>query len=268
MGGDGQLGAREPADTRHLEKWPAAHVLGGPRAGFEAERKLRLPSWHATHDQGWGTASCVMHAICLCQAILNGNAVNDMTLRYDPIWGWQQARLRDEFTDNDDLRDYLKGTTYRAAFDVAREVGLVPVKAMKVGRNGIPYAVGSSGVPDRAAGVAANRWLVGSPREVVDQMRWTISHYYPVCFATGWREAWNRFVRKDTHWQWPARSKWGPPGYGHAWVLYGVSDRIGGFIAHDSRMSCSMYPHFVIPYEHMEKILAETWFEACVVTDR
>lgn len=95
-------------------------------------------SWQTFYDQG-SEGACVGFGTSRMMTLLNRQ-------RYDARWVWQQARLIDEWTDNDDLSDPDQGTSVRAGFEIIHTRG----------ERRIAYGVEYP--PDLALGISAYRW--------------------------------------------------------------------------------------------------------------
>lgn len=179
------LGRRPPTDWRHVEKFklsalpqPPVHVpvvwginwytgldnpekrgrewwlpsgdLGSPRGGHaicSPPAALKdQDSWWSYYDQG-ATGACTGFSSSRCMSLLNRR-------RYDARWLWREARLTDEWADNDDLTDDEQGSSVRAAMEILRVRGHERV------------VKGKSSAPSRIDGIAAYRWATS-----VDEIR-------------------------------------------------------------------------------------------------
>jgi hypothetical protein len=180
------LGRRAPTDWRHVERFPVTaapakpvHVpvvfglnwytgldtpqrrgrewwlpgpdaLGSIRGGHAIcslpEAARDSDGWWTFYNQGQ-TGACTGFSASRCMSILNRR-------RYDAVWLWRQARLTDEWTDNDDLDDLEQGSSVRAAFEVLRVRGHELVRR------------GRSEAPSRIEGISAYRWATS-----VDEVR-------------------------------------------------------------------------------------------------
>lgn len=153
------LGRREPKDFTHIDKYPLRNL---PKAERPAGVPMLLGvNWYPDFDyptqdaQGrwWVAKSGIRsryprggHAICLKPGVLTdplgwweyynqgqegacvGFAGSRMTsilnrVKYNARWLWHQARLTDEWADNDDLNDNNQGTSVRAALEILKEKG-------------------------------------------------------------------------------------------------------------------------------------------------
>src|SRR4051812_14099186 len=179
----GPLGRRTPTDFEHVERYPltitttpAAPVpvtigvdwftnfdnpvkdsrgrwwigrgdLGSVRGGHcvclepgdpstPGASEQDIASWWGFYDQG-REGACVGFGSSRMMSLLNRK-------RYDARWLWNRAKEIDEWPDTNPGDD--NGTSVRAALDVLRERGHVPI------RNGKDRPV------SRSEGIAANRW--------------------------------------------------------------------------------------------------------------
>lgn len=90
-------------------------VRGGHCVCVKPPKISDLKSWWTFYNQGQEGA-CVGFGSSRAMSLLN-------RFKYDARWLWQQARLTDEFPDNDDLSDNNQGTTVRAGLEILRNVG-------------------------------------------------------------------------------------------------------------------------------------------------
>lgn len=225
------------------------------------ERILTVPGWRGSHDQG-REGSCVGHAVAIERAITNRAelvaAGVRRTVRYDPIAIWRAAKSIDEwsFTKPEDEN----GTSVRAAYEIARTRGLVPVRSMRVVA-GKPIAVltGSGPDPDPAAGVLEYRWA-----RTVDALRAAIAGGTPVAIGVDWHTGFDTPTTKGREAWLPLIANAGRSRGGHSVTLYGASDRREAF-----RLVNSWgrgYPLVWLPYATMEYLLGRRG-EAALVTD-
>ena len=131
-----------------MDRYPIPAQLRS--APVKVEVELDLPPWHQQHDQG-SEGACVGFGTSMALWILNmeeskrqGTAFDPST-RYDPWWLWREARLADEWPDNDDS-SVSEGTFVRAACDVLRVRGHCVLKDDQ------------TGAEDRLAGILKNVW--------------------------------------------------------------------------------------------------------------
>lgn len=173
------LGARPPTDKRHVERYPlsaAPDALVAPTVpvviGIDWYSNFDSPVWDGVRWWvGRGSLGFVRGGHCVCVkdthtdsdawwefydqgsegACVGFGTARAMTLlnrqRYDARWTWQQARLIDEWTDNDDLSDPDQGTSVRAGLEVIRTRG-----ERRIYR-GVEYP------EDPATGISAYRWV-------------------------------------------------------------------------------------------------------------
>lgn len=254
------LGRLEPSDWVHVDRYPLSAVL--PATVDVVELNLRLPGWLASHDQG-REGSCVGHAVALERAITNraqlvGQGIR-RTVRYDPLDVWNEAKRVDEwdYTNPGDNN----GTSVRAAYQVAAELGLAPVRSMRL-EGGQPRPVGAK-PRDPLAGVAAYRWAT-----TVDEVRTAIANALPVAIGVAWFTGFDSPEQRGREWWLPQpapRGQLGKVRGGHAVCLAGASDRRQAF-----RLVNSWgpdYPRVWLPYPTLHYLL-DKGGEAAVVTDR
>ena len=225
------------------------------------ERILTVPGWRRSHNQG-SEGSCVGHAVAIERAITNrAELVADgkrVTVRYDPISLWRSAKAIDEwtFTKPEDEN----GTSVRAAYEIARTLGLVPVRSMRLnGGKPIPVLTSSGPTPDPAAGVIEYRWA-----RTVDAVRAAIAGGNAVAIGVSWFSGFDTPIRKGSEYWLPLPGAAGRIRGGHSVTLYGASDRRGAFRLVNSWGSG--YPLVWLPYETMEELFRRR-AEAALVTD-
>jgi hypothetical protein len=246
------LGRVVPPDFRHVQLFPMTAVL--PASVDHVERQLPLPRWHWQHDQG-REGACVGFGCSMMMSILNEDEARaehrrPVTHRYDCRWLWHEARLHDEFPDNDDLGDDDQGTTVRAACEILRNEGHVLVS------NGKDQPVSEQ------EGITTYRWAT-----TVDQIRSSLAADTPVSIGVNWYSAFDRPQQRDGEW-WLAedgKEDLGPIRGGHCVCLYGASDQRQAF--HLKNSWGRDYPLVWLPYATMERLLREQG-EAALVTDR
>jgi hypothetical protein len=252
----GPLGRVVPPDFDHTSKW-ALRV----RVAERVERRLALPSWHWTHNQG-SEGSCVGHGTAMERAITNGsqNRLARMlrpTRRYDPIDIWNAAKVVDGDPDTNPGDD--NGTYVRAAYDVMRDRGPARVRSMKL-LDGKPTPVRPA-PPDVTDGAIVNRWA-----NSVDDLRSCIGKGVPAVIGVNWYARFDDPTQVGAEW-WMARSDQhlGQVRGGHCVCVYGASDRRQAFAVKNSWGRS--YPLAWLPYEVMVELLREDG-EATVITDR
>lgn len=254
------MGRRVPPDMDHVAKFPA-QLRAAP--SLTVERKLPLPTWHWSHDQGQ-EGSCVGHGAGMERAITNTSQNRLLRVllpsrRYDTIDIWNQAKLVDGFPDTNPGDE--NGTTVRAAYDVLRDRGPSRVSAMKL-VGGKPVPVGGKD-PLRSDGAVVNRWAT-----TTDEMRASISAGLPVTIGVNWYSDFDRPVQKGTTMEWWIGLKTGSLGAvrgGHSLCVYGASDKRQGFALKNSWGKA--FPLVWVPYTTMQRLLVEDG-EATVVVDR
>jgi hypothetical protein len=250
---------RELESDRAEELYPFAAPIPA-----KVEKRFTLPGWIETHDQG-REGSCVGHAVALERSLVNTAQLRPGSRayrRYDPIKLWRAAKDVDEWTYTKPEDD--KGTSVRAAYQIAHEQGLYRVRSMKV-EAGRPVAVGEHGSPDASAGVAAYRWArtvddvraaIGAGAPVAIGVQWFSGFDEPQELRTGWR-------RRKEFWL-PLPANAGRVRGGHSVCLAGASDRRGAFLLVNSWGPD--YPPAWMPYAMLEELLRQRG-EAAIVTD-
>jgi hypothetical protein len=247
---------RNEETDRAIELYPFA--APAPAA---VERILHKPGWLPSHDQG-REGSCVGHAVALERAIVNtAELPGRQWRRYDPIAIWRAAKAIDEWSFTKPEDD--NGTSVRAAYEIARTVGLARVRTMKLGGlNGNPapvyYRDGSR--VDLDAGVSEYRWA-----RTVDEIRAAIQARVPVAIGVSWYSGFDDpELRGRERWL-PSLAKAGRVRGGHAVTLAGASDRRQAFYLVNSWGRD--YPPVWLPYDVMGALLRRRG-EAALVTDR
>lgn len=253
-----ELGRRTPTDWKHVQRFPFSAVA--PETVSKAEKVLRLPWWHKSHDQGQ-EGSCVGHGAAMERAVTNTaqNAFLHLvkpTRRYDPIWIWNQAKSIDEWPDTNPGDD--NGTSVRAGYDVLRTLGAPRVQSMKL-IDGVPMPQ-HEGIVDLSEGVAANRWATS-----VDEIRSAIANGTPVTIGVDWYSNFDRPEKKGSEYWIGASGALGSIRGGHCVCLYGVSDKRQAFKLKNSWGRD--YPEVWLTYIVMQKLLNDNG-EAAIVTDR
>lgn len=230
-------------------------------APSSVEHVLGLPSWLDSHDQG-REGSCVGHAVALERAIVNSAELHREGShgyrRYDPITLWRAAKAIDEYPQTkpgDEL-----GTSVRAAYEIARTMGLARVRSMHV-VNGVPIP---TGLQDASAeeGVEEYRWA-----RTVDAIRAAIVAETPVAIGVDWYTGFDSPIVKGNRERWlPLMAGAGRIRGGHSVALVGASDRRQAFRLVNSWGAS--YPPVWMPYATIEALLARRGGEAALVTDR
>lgn len=262
------LGRKTPKDFNHVDKYPLKALA--PRTVAKVEQVLRLPSWHWEHNQG-REGSCVPHGSSMERAVTNTRqnilgALLHKTVRYDPIWLWNEAKKIDEWPETNPGDD--EGTSVRAAYDVLRTVGhrRIGLHSISLNVDGVPVVNDPyEGPPSLDEGVLTNRWAT-----TVDEMRTAIASNLPVTIGVNWYSNFDRpyhtlsgskpdyIIGKD-------KSSLGVIRGGHCVCIYGASDRRQAFRVKNSWGKS--YPLVWLPYETMQRLLNEDG-EAALVTDR
>lgn len=255
---DVRLGRFIPDNFDHVEKYPYAAIA--PESVSNVEKSMRLPSWHWTHNQG-SEGSCVGHGVGMERAITNTaqnivlNKLGIKTARYDTIDIWNMAKKIDPWPNTNPGDD--NGTSVHAGYDVARTLGLRPVKSMVL-RNDVPTPVGE-GLRSLDSGTSANRWAT-----TVDQMRTGIAAGLPVTIGINWYSNFDTPVQSGREF-WIGKGSLGSIRGGHCVCLYGASDTRQAFLLKNSWGKS--YPLVWLTYAAMTKLLSEQG-EAALVTDR
>lgn len=246
------LGRRIPPNFDHVEKYPIRGVLQADPSTITVNRTFRLPWWHWDANQG-KEGACVGFGTSMTAAIVRTkenkeiNGPKPWTMRYDPWWLWNQAKLKDGFPDTNPGDD--NGTTVDAACQVARDLGLVKYdKRFK-----------DQGTPDPKQGFTTYRWAT-----TVDEMRTAIAGGGPITIGVNWYHNFDTPEQVGKDW-YIGRGDLGPIRGGHCVCLYGASDRREAF-----RLCNSWgrdYPLTWLTYETMQRLLNEEG-EAAIITSR
>ena len=182
------------------------------------------------------------------------------SVRYDPMWAWDQSKLADEWSDTNPGDD--NGTSVRAFYDVMRTQGhrLIRTDGIVLGPNGVPVVKDVSKKPAVEHGVKENRWAT-----TVDEIRTAIANGLAVTIGVTWYANFDTPVLRATHYWIGLSLDLGRIRGGHCACIYGASDTRQAF-----RMKNSWgksYPLVWIPYTVMQKLL-DDYGEACLVVDR
>jgi hypothetical protein len=250
------LGAIEPPDQNHIEKYPA-NVVGITSVGT-VEKIIKLPAFRPKMNQN-PAGACVGWTVSWLQSINNRHF-------YDGWWAWYRAREIDGFAFNDNLKEHWHGTSLRAGFDVLRTLGhkrhiyrdavLTPGDTTE-----LKVVGGDKGIHEHA-GISANRWLSG-----VDEARDAISKGLPIAVGSTWFSEFDIPRGSANNYWWPkANDNWGRVRGGHAYTLFGASDKRQAFRMVNTWGN--FYPVPWVPYEVIERLQREHYFEMAVVTDR
>ncbi len=224
------------------------------------ERALHRPGWIRSHDQG-REGSCVGHAVALERGITNTAELPGRAWRrYDPISIWRAAKAIDEwsFTKPEDEN----GTSVRAAYEIARTLGLTRVRTMRL-ENERPTPVlyrQAHRSPDPEAGVLEYRWA-----RTVDQVRAGIAAGLPVVIGIEWLVGFDSPTLKGRERWLPLYKDGGNSRGGHAVTITAASDRRQAVSIVNSWGSD--YPPAWMPYETLSALLTRRG-EAALVTDR
>jgi hypothetical protein len=249
------LGRIAPETWEHIELYP----FTAPTP-ITVEKILSVPRWRLSHDQG-REGSCVGHAIAIERAISNAAERKAAALpyrltRYDPIALWRAAKAIDEWSFTKPEDD--NGTSVRAAYEIARTIGLRRVRSMEL-VNGRPVAVLPREL-ELGEGVAEYRWA-----QTVDATRAAILAGVPVAIGVDWHTEFDDPLTKGRERWLPEIANAGRVRGGHAVTLYGASDRRQAF-----RLVNSWgrdYPLVWMPYSVLEHLLHRRG-EVALVTDR
>jgi hypothetical protein len=228
------LGRVDPPDSEHTKQYPMSAVL--PETTPQVERELTLPPWHQQHDQG-SEGACVGFGTSMALWILNMEESNrekgdfNPQYSYDAWWLWREARLADEWPDNDDL-EVSEGTFVRAACDVMRVRGHCLV------------IDGQTQPEDRSHGILANRWATSS-----DEVRSAINEGIPCSVGIRWYSNFDEPVDKGGEW-WIGEGDLGRVRGGHCVCIYGASDERQAFKIKNSWGT--NYPEVYFPYQTLD----------------
>jgi hypothetical protein len=258
---DPRLGRFLPDDWDHLEKYGYS-ALNVPTVE-KVNKTLVLPRWHWEHNQGQ-EGSCVGHGGSLERAIVNYNqrrlaGRKPYAVRYDPIWGWNEAKRGDEWPETNPGDD--NGTSVRAFYDVMRIQGHRRIKTngIAIGSDGRPLVLDNSEKPDPTEGVSTNRWAT-----TVDEIRTALAAGLPVTIGVNWYRNFYSPVKRGSEY-WIGLGDLGAILGGHCVVIYGASD-----LRQAVRIKNSWgrsYPLVWLPYTVMARLLRE-YGEAALVVDR
>lgn len=243
---DPRLGRALPPDFSHIKKYPYRAA-----APFKVEKKLKLPYWHKSWDQG-REGACVGFGCSMMLSIINEyqarkSLVKPYVHTYNARWLWNEAKKIDQWPDTNPGDD--NGTSVRAAMDVLRDQGHVRIKR----RVDQPVALDQ--------GIQENRWAT-----TVDDIRAAINNDIPVAIGVNWYSNFyaENLVKKGKE-TWITDGDLGYVAGGHAVCLVGASDHRQAFLIKNSWGAD--YPLVWIPYKVMERLLKEEG-EATLVTDR
>ena len=114
------------------------NIRGGHCVCLKPGRLTDPKSWYLFYDQV-NEGKCVGEGESRMMSLMNRT-------RYDATWLWHQARLTDEWTDNDDLSDNDQGTSVRAGLEILRTIGHKRAKEFAE--------------PNVNDGISAYRWAV------------------------------------------------------------------------------------------------------------
>lgn len=233
---DFPLGRFEPTDFKHIDKYPL-RMRRAPFTGV-AERLLPLPHHYRRKQNQGSEGACVGFSQTWQQLIYN---VGEGFL--DGFWLYEQAKKIDEWQGED-----YDGTSLRAGFDVLRTVGhLRKDRRFK------------SLTPQVSYGIVENRWAT-----TVDEIRAAIMAGDPVNMGTNWYSGFDEPEKRGREF-WVSASNVGYLRGGHAWTIYGASDRRQAFkMVNSWGMD---YPLVWFPYDLVGRLLNE-YGEAGIVTDR
>lgn len=230
------LGRLEPTDWKHVQKYGLRQLTA--EQAESVEKLLKLPyHYRLRYDQGQQGA-CVGFSLSWMMSILNKPF-------YDANWLYKEAQKTDEWAGED-----YSGTTVRAGMDVLRNVGH---KLLHKHKHEHEHA------PESSHGIAENRWATS-----VDDIRLCIDIGVPVVMGTNWYSAFDDPQPRGRE-HWVPSDNLGRIRGGHAWCIYGASDKRQAF-----KMVNSWgreYPLTWFPYSVVERLLREDG-EATMVTDR
>lgn len=224
----------EPTDWEHVDKYPAIRTLPQTVANVEHLIPLRY-QYRPRYDQGYEGA-CVGFSLSWMMSLLNKKF-------YDAQWLYLEAQKVDEWPGEN-----YEGTSVRAGMDILRNVGH---KEIHDPRHNHGILLGD--------GIAVNRWAT-----TVDQIRTSISLGVPVVVGSNWYENFYEPVKVGRDY-WIGEGNLGRIFGGHAWCIYGASDKRQAFKFTNSWGK--EYPLTWIPYETVQRLLNENG-EATLATDR
>lgn len=246
------------ADRSHEAKYAAPR----PFSSFIVNKRLSLPWWHWTHDQGY-EGSCVGHGIAMERAISNTKQNKLLrilfpTVRYNPLDVWNEAKKRDEWPDTNPGDD--NGTSVHAGYDVALYEGLQRVKSMRLNMNGDPEPVDPK-PRDLSEGVSSVLWA-----NSVDQVRYAIAQGNPVTIGINWYSNFDSPTHKTGfNLGWIGEGDLGSIRGGHCVCIYGAADRYQAVAIKNSWGKS--YPLIWMPYNTLARLINEDG-EAALVVDK
>lgn len=231
---DYTLDRLEPTDWRHVELYPARQAMPVMVGGVEMVLPIRY-QYRPRYDQGYEGA-CVGFASSWMMSFLNKKF-------YDARWLYFEAQKIDEWPGTN-----YEGTSVRAGMDVLRHFG----------HKRIHGRYPDLGV-DILDGIQVNRWAT-----TVDEIRTSISQGTPVVVGSNWYENFYNPIKKGRE-RWIGEGNLGRVFGGHAWCIYGASDKRQAFKFTNSWGKG--YPLTWIPYTTVQRLINE-YGEATLVTDR
>jgi len=158
------------------------HVRGGHAVCLQPQSLRDSKAWWTYYDQG-AEGACVGFAASRAMTLLNRK-------RLDARWLWNRAKEIDEWSETNPGDD--NGTSVRAAMDVLRRVGHVPIHR------------GAARPVDPAEGISENRWA-----QSVDEVLACLQS--PIC---------------ETLEGVPVRNSWGPDYPWLVWLPLHTLDRL------------------------------------------
>ena len=198
------------------------------------EDALPLPyRYRPTYDQG-EEGACVGFSASWMMSILNRKF-------YDAQWLYEEAQKVDGWEGED-----YDGTSVRAGMDILRKVG-----------HKTKYKRPADAQLEH--GIEANRWA-----RTVDEIRSCIAAGVPVVMGTNWYSGFDSPDPRGREF-WVPSDNIGRLRGGHAWCIYGASDRRQAFKMVNSWGN--EYPLTWFSYDIVERLLRE-YGEATIVTDR
>lgn len=247
----GGLGRRAPTNLDHVRRMPFSAVAAQTVASVE--RRMILPRWHKTHDQGQ-EGSCVGHGTSMMLAILNEHQVRrqgqrDPYIRYNPWWLWNRAKEVDEWDDT--VPGDTNGTSVKAACQIISTEGHVLWKdtAKQTQEDS----------PQIDFGISQVRWAVS-----VDEVRTAIAACIPVSIGVNWYSRFGSPEYKNGEY-WIGNSTFGTISGGHCVCVYGASDERQAVRIKNSWGPS--YPEVYLPYKALERLIEENG-EIALSTDR
>jgi hypothetical protein len=239
-------GRREPETWEHLEKYPARAASRFETSIESVNRLLTLPHSYRKKYHQKEESSCVGHSLSWMSSIHQLMQHGERQF-YDARWLYEEAQKIDEWQGAEP--DYY-GTSVNAG-----------LKVLKAQGHKFKHQHNHEHLPERDQGIETYRWATS-----IDEIRTAISQGLAVVVGTNWYESMFDPEKIGTrYWIGRNQNDLGRPAGGHAYCLYGASDKLQAFKICNSWGS--KYPLTWIPYEFMQRLINENG-EAAIVTDR